>query len=159
MGRSVLISSFSVDGMRIAVATVHLESGANREIRKKQLQEIFGRLEGFEVAMLMGDFNFDNPEENANIVKEYVDFWPELNKEDKDGGYTMLGSKKLGPWRPDRMLMKRNRWFEARGVRVVGREPIGKFKEYKAEEVRGFTITPSDHYGVVGEVGVVEGRE
>ena len=80
MGRSLLICETLINNQPLAVATVHLESLANKYYREVQLSLSFKILAPFNNAMLMGDFNFDSSwEEQANIDKEYDDIYLTLN--------------------------------------------------------------------------------
>jgi len=61
MGRSLLVAEWSPPelGRKVAVATSHLESLNHSKLRAKQLAVARHALEGYEAAILCGDFNFD----------------------------------------------------------------------------------------------------
>mgnify|MGYP003385251279 FL=1 len=92
MDRSLLATEFNLNGERIVVGTVHLESLNNHPNRMKQLEVCNTKLSPFTHAILCGDFNFcsyrnfnqdpSKPLENdclAEICPEYVDMWLHLH--------------------------------------------------------------------------------
>ncbi|MCY7362258.1 MAG: hypothetical protein LH629_09365, partial [Ignavibacteria bacterium] len=66
----LLASITNISNKQLVIATSHLESLNNATIRYKQLQICYGFFKEYECVVMMGDFNFDNPQEhNANIVE------------------------------------------------------------------------------------------
>lgn len=68
---------------------------------------------------MMGDFNFDNPEEDVNISSKYIysnklkdgnyeDVWKILKPEDL--GKTMKKTNRFPAWRPDRVILKSSQY-------------------------------------------------
>lgn len=56
---------------------------------------------------MMGDFNFDSPDENKRNIEElsglkYLDVWKELRP--NDIGHTMKKTVFFNAWRPDRVI-------------------------------------------------------
>jgi tyrosyl-DNA phosphodiesterase 2 len=143
--RGFLTAELTVDGTRTVVCCIHLDSGKRSSwMRSWQLRRIFARLKTVENAVVLGDFNMrDN--ENDRIAAPYCDLWPALRP--KDDGYTEDTSINLMRYdmkdkhrhvRFDRILLKGPAWAADR-IELLGREPLS------ADEPRLF---PSDHFGV-----------
>jgi endonuclease/exonuclease/phosphatase family metal-dependent hydrolase len=91
MGRSLLKTVCMVNGAKIGIGNVHLESLSSEKVRKKQLLICQRALKKYNTSILVGDFNFcsernfqiipNHPLEN-NVLEEvlpaYVDVWPFL---------------------------------------------------------------------------------
>lgn len=149
MNRFLLYSDAKINGVPTAVATVHLESQDNSEIRKKQLDVTFQELSCYPKVFLLGDFNFDWATENKNLAPHYVDVWPLLRP--GSPGYTMPKTHDFIAWRPDRVLIKKHRKYKPVGIHRLGMEPLeesysdlDKMKEPENHAIR----TPSDHFGL-----------
>ncbi len=90
MFRNVRVLSLKTDnGVNITIASTHLESLDNRNLREHQMKQIKELLASRTEAIIMGDFNFDDennwdpeddrPIENitlTQIFSDYVDVWP-----------------------------------------------------------------------------------
>ncbi len=149
MDRHLLMSTYRVNGRRVAVATVHLES--LREfayVREHQLRKIFAILDEYDIAVLLGDLNFCSTwTENEKIPARYVDLWPLLKPD--DAGFTLVPREtaEWGPVRFDRILVKsRPGAVKAKNVRLIGMEPIAAGPP---------PLYASDHFGLVGELEVL----
>jgi len=99
MGRKMLLAEATwIDGTRVGVGNVHLESLTNRHVREQQLYVCERVLRDYDLSILCGDFNFcsyrnyiesDDSLENDNlrrIVPDYNDMWPLLHPTEQ--GYT-----------------------------------------------------------------------
>ena len=156
--RGVLWSEIELGAEVLAVATVHLESPLeDGPLRRKQLERVFEILADYPRAILLGDFNFgDGEAEGAAIPSLYSDPWRGLNPDApgytwdmersqmaREGAFAGEQSRRL-----DRILV---RWpgSEPRKATIIGNRPVA---------VPG--VFPSDHFGLVAEVGLpVLGRE
>ena len=156
MKRTFICAKYKFNDQNVIIGGVHLESGMNKEKRSDQLEMIFKILNKEDISILMGDFNFDNTEENNNIHQNFIDLWPFLNNESSVGGHTMKIKKGLNPWRPDKILMNKNKIFNASKIKMLGKDPLPKFKDFNDEEVGNFIITPSDHYAILADINVIE---
>ena len=92
--RPCLLVTLQTGRGALAVATAHLTAMArNAERRKRQLDEIFERIDGafsakLFAAVLMGDLNLHNDFEDAYIARPaWVDLWPAVHGDD-DPGFT-----------------------------------------------------------------------
>jgi endonuclease/exonuclease/phosphatase family metal-dependent hydrolase len=162
MSRSALLCSYtSKNNEKIAVATVHLESLSSRQLRKEQMEIIHRILASSNVALFMGDFNFDSErnwadEDNSEIediymrelFKEYQDTWRELKYKENDMGKTfdttrnaMIGNQRPEIMRYDRILFKGGNSWQASEIELLGVEVI--------EDEHGTPIVPSDHFGLM----------
>lgn len=150
MGRKLLraVGTFD-DGTNFSVNTAHFESLNSAKYRKLQLEKTFKVMSNDNVAVLMGDFNFDWPEEYLNFPKDYDDFWPLIRP--KDEGFTMPKTSSFSAWRPDKVLMNKNMFFKPGAIERIGMNPLPLYatvqKTYSDE-----VTTPSDHYGLVSEI-------
>lgn len=134
MGRSLIVCESPI----ASIASVHLESGADKETaRMEQLKlslELLKRAYSDFPILLMGDFNFDNIQhllmwsivEEAGWEDTYKGFEPSMCKRK---GYTT-------GWRPDKVLMpKESETFKraACEVHIIGRFPVKPFLHEKAD--------------------------
>ncbi|MFI5509668.1 endonuclease/exonuclease/phosphatase family protein [Mycobacterium sp. NPDC051804] len=143
--RGFLEAELAVVGARQVVCCVHLDSGkSSARLRGWQLRRIFRALRPAENAVVLGDFNMRDAE-NERIAAPFCDVWHALRPDDP--GYTENTSINLMRFdarnkkrhvRFDRVLLKGNRW-RAASIELLGTEPIS------AELPRVF---PSDHFGV-----------
>lgn len=143
--RGFLVTELAIDGGRQIVCCVHLDSGkSSARLRGWQLRRIFRALRPAENAVVLGDFNMRDAE-NDRITAPFCDVWPAL-RPDEDG-YTENTSINLMRFdarnkkrhvRFDRVLLKGTRW-RAASIELLGTEPISP------ELPRVF---PSDHFGV-----------
>ncbi len=143
--RGFLRAEFAVNGGRLVVCCIHLDSGkSSSRLRGWQLRRIFGALKTAEDAVVLGDFNMRDAE-NSRIAAPYCDVWPALRPD--DDGFTEDTSINLMRYdmkdkhrhvRFDRVLLKGRQWTAA-DVELLGTEPIA------ADLPRVF---PSDHFGV-----------
>lgn len=143
--RGFLEAELALDGVRQIVCCVHLDSGkSSARLRGWQLRRIFRALRTAENAVVLGDFNMRDAE-NERIAAPFCDVWPALRP--ADPGYTENTSINLMRFdarnkkrhvRFDRVLLKGTRW-RAVGIELLGTQPIS------AELPRVF---PSDHFGV-----------
>lgn len=147
--RTVLLSHLRAGEQKLVVATTHMESYLeDGPVRAKQLDTIFGLIEGAENAVVLGDFNFGEGEpEGKQIPSSYVDLWKVLRSEApgltwniekspmaKRGSFPGEKSRRI-----DRILLRSKRWEPAE-VRIVGDTPYSSDGQ----------LYPSDHFGVVG---------
>jgi tyrosyl-DNA phosphodiesterase 2 len=146
LARGFLTADLDTGGLPLTVVALHLESGkAAARLRSRQLGRVFGSLRRTENAVVLGDFNMRDSE-NDLIGERYRDLWPLLRPH--DDGFTedttinlmRLDSKnKQRHVRFDRVLLKGGGWT-ATDVELLGTEPISP------ELPRVF---PSDHFGVL----------
>lgn len=143
--RGFLTADLAINGSRLAVCCIHLDSGkSSARLRGWQLRRIFRALRNAENAVVLGDFNMRDGE-NSRIKAPYRDVWPELRP--GEDGFTEDTSINLMRYdmkdkhrhvRFDRVLLKGERWV-ATDIALLGTEPID------AALPRVF---PSDHFGV-----------
>jgi endonuclease/exonuclease/phosphatase family metal-dependent hydrolase len=143
--RGFLEAELSVDGARMNVCCVHLDSGkSSARLRGWQLRRIFRSQKTAEDAVVLGDFNMRDTE-NGRIIAPYCDVWPALRPEDP--GFTEDTSinhmrydarNKKRHVRFDRVLLKGTRW-RAADIELLGTEPISPDLP---------RVFPSDHFGV-----------
>ncbi len=143
--RGFLRVEFAVNGSRLVVCCIHLDSGKGASrLRGWQLRRIFGALKTAEDAVVLGDFNMRDAE-NPRIRAPYRDVWPALRS--GEDGFTEDTSINLMRYdmndkhrhvRFDRVLLKGRQWM-ASDIELLGMEPIA------ADLPRVF---PSDHFGV-----------
>lgn len=145
LSRGYLTAQLTLNGERLAVVDVHLESGkASAAMRARQLGHIDeSQCDAADVVM-MGDFNLRDAEDAA-IGPDYRDAWPVLRPaqpgytEDTTINHMRFDMKdKHRHVRFDRVLVKGDRWTPE-SIELLGREPIS------AALPRVF---PSDHFGV-----------
>ncbi|MDT5067898.1 MAG: tyrosyl-DNA phosphodiesterase 2 [Mycobacterium sp.] len=145
LARGFLEAEFTINGHPLIVCSVHLESGrAAAGLRARQLNRVFGALRGVDDAVVLGDFNMRDIE-NERIGPPWVDAWPALRPH--DDGFTedtsinlmRLDSKdKHRQVRFDRVLFKGTAWA-AKNIDLLGTEPISSAHP---------RVFPSDHFGV-----------
>jgi tyrosyl-DNA phosphodiesterase 2 len=145
LARGFLTAEFTINGRPQVICAVHLESGKRAtRVRARQLRTVFRALRGTDDALVLGDFNMRDSE-NDLIDPAYRDLWPTLRP--KEPGYTEDTSINLMRYdmkdkhrhvRFDRVLLKGAGWSGA-GIELLGKEPIS------ADLPRVF---PSDHFGV-----------
>jgi tyrosyl-DNA phosphodiesterase 2 len=145
MSRGFLTAEVDVGGTRTAVCSVHLDSGkASVPLRRRQLRRVFNALRSVDDAVVLGDFNMRDTE-NEQIVAPFVDVWPALRPDEP--GYTedtsinlmRLDSRnKQRHVRFDRVLMKGHAWSAA-SIDLLGTEPVSDALA---------RVFPSDHFGV-----------
>ena len=151
MGRKLILVEGDVGRRRWAFGCVHLESyRESSAARDGQLKQAMDRLDEYEHAALMGDFNFCSTwaEENARIPNHWVDAWSAAGE---GPGWTVDTDRNLmrarhsgasTQVRIDRVLMKRSSGRVV-SARLVGTSPIpGEFPE----------VWPSDHFGLFVEL-------
>jgi endonuclease/exonuclease/phosphatase family metal-dependent hydrolase len=140
---SVLVVRLEVNGRRLAVANVHLESRLPKKaVRVAQLREVLSLL-GDDEAVLLGDFNFGDGDEaeSSALPASFVDTWPTLYP--GDPGLTW--DRERNPWakrnsyagepsrRLDRILIRSTR-LEPEEAALIGIPARGR--------------PPSDHFGL-----------
>lgn len=151
MGRSLLLGTGAMSNVQsVTIATAHFESANSAPSRKAQLELTFEKLKNFPNPILMGDFNFDNPEEKKNLSEEYSDVWELLRQPDEEY-HTMKPKPGLTPWRPDKVLVYKTIKIVPKTIKRIGTEPLAK---YASIDTPGFITTPSDHYGLYGEFNI-----
>ena len=109
MNRSLLIAEpiGGVNGQPLLVATAHLESLNNSELRMNQLQmsiDILSRT--CKNNLMMGDFNFHSTwKDQQAVIHEngYSDVYLDLKGGDET--FTMLKTKRYDGWRPDKVIL------------------------------------------------------
>ena len=110
MDRELLRTTCIINGNKFVVGNVHLESLNYQKVRERQLEICNDMLSEFEMAALVGDFNFcsernfddiaDRPLHNeclSRTISDFVDTWPFLAQR---GGVSVLPSIGLAPPRP-----------------------------------------------------------
>ncbi|ANE82939.1 endonuclease [Mycobacterium adipatum] len=145
LSRGYLTAQLTVNGERLIVVGVHLESGkASAPLRARQLGLICGSVRNAENAVVLGDFNLRDGE-NGILPADYRDVWPMLRPgepgytEDTTINHMRFDMKdKHRHVRFDRVLTKGDSWF-AESVDLLGREPISPALP---------RVFPSDHFGV-----------
>ena len=145
MSRGFLQAEVNIGGIRTVVCSVHLDSGkASARLRSRQLRRVFRALRSVDDAVVLGDFNMRDAE-NEQIVAPFVDVWPELHPhepgftEDTSINLMRLDSRnKHRHVRFDRVLLKGPTWAAA-GIDLLGTEPLSSALA---------RIFPSDHFGV-----------
>ncbi len=145
MSRGYLRAEFAINGRRLVICSIHLDSGKqSRRLRARQLRRIFRSLRSAQNAVVLGDFNMRD-EENRRIVAPYTDAWPALRP--RDAGYTedtainhmRFDSKgKDRQVRFDRVLTKGTDWRPAE-IDLMGTRPVSSAQP---------RVFPSDHFGV-----------
>jgi tyrosyl-DNA phosphodiesterase 2 len=150
LARGFLAAEFTINGSPEVICSVHLESGkASSGLRARQLGRVFRALSGADNAVVLGDFNMRDAE-NERIGPPYCDLWPALRPH--DDGFTedtsinlmRLDSKnKHRQVRFDRVLLKGPGWT-AKSIDLLGTEPISSAHP---------RVFPSDHFGVQCRLG------
>ena len=144
--RGVLRAELNVGGGVLTVGSVHLDSGkASAELRKRQLRTIFRNLQDASDAVLLGDFNMRDHEDNG-ITAPFVDVWPALHPDEpgftEDTSINAMRFDSTGKERHvrfDRVLVKSGEWTPTR-IELLGTEPISPDLP---------RVFPSDHFGLV----------
>jgi tyrosyl-DNA phosphodiesterase 2 len=149
MSRGFLQAEFTINGMRLVVCSVHLDSGKRRaRLRGRQLRRVFRALRSADDAIVVGDFNMRDTED-ARIAPPYGDVWPMLRPDDH--GFTedtainhmrFDSTNKHRQVRFDRVLVKGPAWAPA-SIDLLGTEAISTTHP---------RVFPSDHFGVMCEV-------
>ena len=156
MNRTLLIAETYFNKQKFLISTVHLESlNHSTQRRKEQLKFSFDILKESENSILMGDFNFDpKSSEEKNIDLNYKDLWRNL-----DLNFTMPKNSFFNSWRPDRIILKSNYW-EGNKCFCVGRFCIERYfgNNFLEIEKDGVVRTPSDHFGIIGNIFLNEER-
>jgi tyrosyl-DNA phosphodiesterase 2 len=145
MSRGFLQAEVNIAGTRTVVCSLHLDSGkARARLRGRQLRTVYGALRSVDDAIVLGDFNMRD-EENDRIVAPFVDVWPALRPHEpgytEDTSINLMRFDSRGKRRQvrfDRVLLKGPSWAAA-GIDLLGTEPLSD------ELARVF---PSDHFGV-----------
>ncbi len=145
LSRGYLTAQLTVNGERLIVVGVHLESGkASAPLRARQLGLICESVRNAENAVVLGDFNLRDGE-NGILPADYRDVWPTLRPgepgytEDTTINHMRYDMKdKHRHVRFDRVLTKGERWLPE-SVDLLGREPISPALP---------RVFPSDHFGV-----------
>lgn len=146
MGRKAILCLFEAGDSRVLLANVHLESLANAHVRAEQLASLSNFLTEAGNFGLFGDFNFSEANEERNVPSA-VDSWLELYG--AQGGATWA---KGGGWRPDRVFLGGG--LVPLSAKLVGTENLPKYKDLGGgRPPKGLVTTPSDHFGLVVEVG------
>jgi len=143
--RGFLEAGLTVNDARLIVCCLHLDSGkSSARLRGWQLRRIFRAQKSAEDAVLLGDFNMRDTENNR-ITPPYWDVWPTLRPhepgftEDTSINLMRLDARnKKRQVRFDRVLLKGTRW-RAASIELLGTQPISP------ELPR---IYPSDHFGI-----------
>ena len=143
--RGFIEAELAVNDVRLIVCCLHLDSGkSSARLRSWQLRRIFRAQKSAEDAVLLGDFNMRDSE-NDRIAPPYCDIWPMLRPhepgftEDTSINHMRFDARnKKRQVRFDRVLLKGTRW-RAASIELLGTQPISH------ELPRVF---PSDHFGV-----------
>lgn len=143
--RGFLRAELLVDGAPTAICSVHLDSGKRSAgLRARQLRRLFGEVDNDPDALLLGDFNMrDN--ENQRIVPPFTDVWPALRPDDdgftEDTAINAMrydATNKERFVRFDRILVKGPQW-QPHAIELLGTEPISPDLP---------RVFPSDHFGL-----------
>jgi endonuclease/exonuclease/phosphatase family metal-dependent hydrolase len=145
MSRGFLQAEVIVGGIRTVVCSVHLDSGkASARLRGRQLLRVFSALRSVDDAIVLGDFNMRDTE-NDQILAPFIDVWPALRPhepgftEDTSINLMRLDARnKQRHVRFDRALLKGPTWAAA-SIDLLGTEPLSDALP---------RIFPSDHFGV-----------
>lgn len=151
--RGFLEAELAVSDARPIICCLHLDSGkSSARLRGWQLRRIFHAQKSVEDAVLLGDFNMRDAE-NDRIAPPYCDIWPTLRPDEpgftEDTSINLMrfdARNKKRQVRFDRVLLKGTRW-RAASIELLGTEPISPKLP---------RVFPSDHFGV--ECRLVRGR-
>lgn len=124
------------------IATIHLESCDNTEMRIAQLKLIFPILSSYSDSFFMGDFNFPDAseEEKHTQPQEFTDLWKEINKGYSGGrGGEVAATTDRG--RYDRLIYS-SKMFFGKSVALMGTDPIVELSTESEQ------VYPSDHKGI-----------
>lgn len=143
--RGFLEAELAVNDVRPIVCCLHLDSGkSSARLRNWQLRRIFRAQKSAEDAVLLGDFNMRDAE-NDRITPPYCDLWPMLRPhepgftEDTSINHMRFDARnKKRQVRFDRVLLKGTRW-RAASIELLGTQPI-------APQLP--RVFPSDHFGL-----------
>lgn len=149
--RGYLRADLAIDGTPVTVCCVHLDSGkASRQMRARQLTQLFGDLAPAGDVVLLGDFNMRD-DENDRIADAYCDVWPSLRPDEpgftEDTSINLMRfdmKNKTRQVRFDRVLMK-GVHLAATDITLLGLQPI-------ADDLP--RIFPSDHFGVACRLSI-----
>ena len=146
LARGFLQAEFTINGRRQVVCAVHLESGKHASgLRARQLRTVFRTLRGADDAVVLGDFNMRDSE-NDLIDSAYCDLWPTLRP--GESGFTEDTSINLMRYdmkskhrhvRFDRVLLNGTGWLGS-SIDLLGTKPISDGLP---------RVFPSDHFGVL----------
>lgn len=177
MDRTLKVISGEIDGQRVLVGTVHLESLNNHGTRVKQLQKATKTLNSAKNAILCGDFNFgatrnydfnqkvhlkmaqptdkyEGKLENdclANVMPHYKDVWAQLRPD--EAGFTFDSQRnpmvsRFEQMRYDRIMAK-GPLFTPKRIEILGNDP-SKFTIGRDQGIdEDSKIVPSDHFGLI----------
>ncbi|GBF88546.1 hypothetical protein Rsub_01261 [Raphidocelis subcapitata] len=169
MGRCLLTLTASVAGVRLAVATSHLESpcppgGMYVKARRQQMQTALEVLEDAPApnVLFAGDMNWSDERDGAPPLKAgWCDAWASACPGQPGFTYDTRSNAMLtGNWpgaRLDRVLCKLQD-LRITGMRLVGTEPIPGAtyrKAFRNGSARTLPVLPSDHYGLLLEMEVI----
>ena len=147
LGRYFMIQEIRIEGVGlVAVATTHLESFLeDAELRRRQMDLIFGKLAGYDRVIFAADFNFgdDGKAELSAVPQGYADSWKAVNA--KDPGLTWNIEKspmaKAGSF-PNEISRRLDH------VYIKGEHKVGDAKIVGDKEISP-GLFPSDHFGVL----------
>ncbi len=149
LARGFLQAEFTINGRRLVICSVHLESGKRAtRVRARQWRTVVRALRGADDVVVLGDFNMRDSE-NDLIDPSYRDLWQTLRP--RDEGFTEDTSINLMRYdmkdkhrhvRFDRVLLKGAAWSGA-SIGLLGTEPISSDLP---------RIFPSDHFGVLARL-------
>lgn len=143
--RGFLRAELLVDHAPTVICAVHLDSGKRSAgLRARQLRRVFGALERDVDAVVLGDFNMrDN--ENQRITAPFTDAWLALRPDDdgftEDTAINAMrydSTNKERFVRFDRILVKGPQWHP-HAIELLGTEPISPHLP---------RVFPSDHFGL-----------
>eukprot|EP00455_Lapot_gusevi_P000079 TRINITY_DN10035_c0_g1_i3.p1 TRINITY_DN10035_c0_g1~~TRINITY_DN10035_c0_g1_i3.p1 ORF type:complete len:347 (-),score=38.69 TRINITY_DN10035_c0_g1_i3:20-1060(-) len=128
----------------LGVGTVHLESLANSDTRKEQLNLISEIVARPADALWMGDSNFRDDDSEVELLRasSFVDVWPAVPPE-APATFSMTDVGRI-----DRMLL-RSTVLAPVSIELIGTETIGQTEDAKP-------LFPSDHFGLFATYRVVE---
>lgn len=170
MARTLLEARCEARIPGLHLMTAHFESLNNEDTRRKQLRRAATALSGSPLALLCGDFNFDDtktfgdwlqrwpqraPDELENnvlseVLPEFVDVWREVHPDDP--GYTFDGTTnpvvrtRQERMRYDRVMLRGGEaGLQPQAIAMLGTQP---------RDDRG--SRPSDHYGLLVDLALPE---
>jgi endonuclease/exonuclease/phosphatase family metal-dependent hydrolase len=145
LSRGYLTAQLTLNGERLTVVGVHLESGkAAAPVRARQLGQIYESHRAAADVAIMGDFNIRDSEDGI-VGADHRDVWAELRPDEP--GYTEDTSINLMRYdmknkhrhvRFDRVLTKGETWTPE-SIELIGREPLSRALP---------RVFPSDHFGL-----------
>lgn len=154
MNRRPLVTVMHCNGLRIQIATMHLESLDYVKTRCIQQKHVFSTLEEQEkpaescLSLFCGDFNYDGDieSEEAKVVPhEYEDAWISAVNNQTAGVQPNQASHTYpGIGRIDRILFKtKGVTYNCTQIELLGTYPIPGLEGETEKERR-----PSDHFGL-----------